>query len=236
KKKSSIGSVVQSNNSVIAKLPKYNNVDIEKLQILQDNVKKSGIYLFKNLINGKRYVGSSDNLSRRFRRYFNVNYLEKKTCMLICLALLKYGYSNFSVEILEYCEPSHNIEREKYYITLLSPQYNIVQDPTKNPMYGRKHSPSAIKKISEAQQGEKNNMFGRTGENCPRFGKEKPFGSGKPSQQIEVFDKEKNLTTTYDSISAAARALSVFQQSISKYLKSDQTEKPYKGRYIIKKV
>jgi hypothetical protein len=50
--------VVKSNNSVIAKLPKYNNFDVEKLKILQNNAKKSGIYMFKNLINGKRYIGS----------------------------------------------------------------------------------------------------------------------------------------------------------------------------------
>jgi hypothetical protein len=28
--------------------------------------------MFKNLINGKRYVGSSSNLSRRFTEYLNV--------------------------------------------------------------------------------------------------------------------------------------------------------------------
>jgi len=31
-------------------------------------------------------------------------------------ALLKYGYSNFSLDILEYCEIDALIEREQYYI------------------------------------------------------------------------------------------------------------------------
>jgi group I intron endonuclease len=55
--------------------------------------------MWKNLINGKRYVGSSDNLKRRFSEYLNVNYLLRNTCMNIWKALLKHGYSNFSLTI-----------------------------------------------------------------------------------------------------------------------------------------
>jgi len=33
--------------------------------------------MFKNSINGKRYIGSSENLNRRFGEYFNENYLLK---------------------------------------------------------------------------------------------------------------------------------------------------------------
>jgi group I intron endonuclease len=40
-------------------------------------------------------------------------------------ALLKYGYENFSLYILEYCNSSIIIEREQYYIYLLNPLYNI---------------------------------------------------------------------------------------------------------------
>ncbi len=57
--------------------------------------------------------------------------------------------------------------------------------------------------------GEQHPMFGRTGDKNPMFGKPRPAGSGRPSQQIEVLDKETNLITTYDSISAAARALDI---------------------------
>ena len=59
--------------------------------------------MWKNLINKKKYVGSSDNLRRRFQQYFNNNHLIKNNSMQICRALLKHEYSNFSLEILEYC-------------------------------------------------------------------------------------------------------------------------------------
>jgi group I intron endonuclease len=40
-------------------------------------------------------------------------------------ALLKYGYSKFTLEILEYCDKSSVIEKEQYYLDLLNPSYNI---------------------------------------------------------------------------------------------------------------
>jgi group I intron endonuclease len=47
--------------------------------------------------------------------------------MTIYRALLKYGYSNFKFEILEYCTPEDTIKREQYYLNLLEPEYNILK-------------------------------------------------------------------------------------------------------------
>jgi len=49
-------------------------------------------------INGNIYVGSIINLGKRLARYYNYNNLVKGN-MLINKALLKYGYSNFSLDI-----------------------------------------------------------------------------------------------------------------------------------------
>jgi hypothetical protein len=43
----------------------------------------------------------------------------KKSRNHIYSALLKNGYENFSLTILEYCEPEQCIEREDYYICSL---------------------------------------------------------------------------------------------------------------------
>jgi group I intron endonuclease len=64
--------------------------------------------------------------------------------MVINRALLKYGYAKFSLEILEYCEPSKCIEREQYYIDLFKPKYNIL--PTAGSSLGFKHSEESKKK------------------------------------------------------------------------------------------
>jgi hypothetical protein len=87
----------------------YSNADILKKKISDENNSKCGVYLWKNKENGKCYIGSSNSLSRRFREYFNLNYLERNKSMLICRALLKYGYSGFSLEILEYCKLSERL-------------------------------------------------------------------------------------------------------------------------------
>jgi group I intron endonuclease len=75
--------------------------------LASENKNKSGIYMWKNLINGKQYIGSSVDLRNRFYQYFNTNYLTRDNYMQICRALLKYGYSNFSLTILEYCSQNN---------------------------------------------------------------------------------------------------------------------------------
>jgi group I intron endonuclease len=73
--------------------------------------------------------------------------------MYIYRSLLKHGYSNFGLEILEYCSSGKLIEKEKYYIKLLNPEYNIIQDPTLPPMSNREHSEETRKKLTVPHAG-----------------------------------------------------------------------------------
>lgn len=68
--------------------------------------------------------------------------------MLINRALLKYGYSSFSLEILEYCDKDETLKRENYYLKLLKPDYNTAKDALA-PMLGRKHSAETLEKLRE---------------------------------------------------------------------------------------
>ena len=86
------------------------------------------MYRWINLKNGKSYIGSSVNLSSRFQNYYSIYYLEeeiKRSQSIIARSLLKYGYSNFSLEIIEYCEKSKTIPREQYFLDKFQPEYNI---------------------------------------------------------------------------------------------------------------
>jgi len=65
--------------------------------------------------------------------------------MVIYKALLKYGYSNFSLEILEFCEASETISREQYYLELLKPDYNVLK--TAGSSLGYKHSEDTLAKL-----------------------------------------------------------------------------------------
>ena len=75
--------------------------------------------------------------------------------MNICKALVKHGYSNFELIILEYCEPSKCLEREGFYQkkkTKLNPEYNISLNPSV-PMSGRKHSDESKQIMSDNNKG-----------------------------------------------------------------------------------
>jgi group I intron endonuclease len=90
------------------------------------------------------------------RCYFNVSYLErelKRGKRIINNALLKHGYANFSLEILEYCDKSDVVSKEQYYLDLLSPQYNMCKYA--GSFLGFKHSKETREKISAAIKGRK---------------------------------------------------------------------------------
>lgn len=106
----------------------YSDLTAEIKIIFKDNKGKSGIYRWTNTITGTTYVGSAVNLTRRLRDYFSIKFLKKeilKNKSLIYRALLKYGYSNFKLEILEYCDKTSTISREQYFIDSLKPDYNL---------------------------------------------------------------------------------------------------------------
>ena len=126
----------------------YKNADTDKKEIIKENKKKCGVYQWSNLLTGDSYIGSSVDLSNRLAQYYSKKYLEKtllKGNSIICASLLKYGYSNFSLQILEYCTPDKVIEREQYYIDLYKPSYNIL--PIAGSTLGFKHSLGTLDKL-----------------------------------------------------------------------------------------
>lgn len=231
-----------TDNSVVPVIT-YSNADTQKLQIINENRGKSGIYCWTNTSNGKRYVGSSRNLARRFTDYFNINFISnERYTRSIHKALLKYGYANFAVEILEYSELDMLISREQHYLDLLEPEYNMLK--IAGSRLGSKHSeetiaklkavlkdrvftPEHLEKLSASKVGNKNGVGGK--------GRKRADGAGSPSVQIEVLELETGIKTIYPSISEAGQALGVPSGSIRMHL-SRNSKKPYKGMYFLQKL
>jgi group I intron endonuclease len=116
----------ESNKINIIPIVTYNNANLDMLIVYRENIGKSGIYRWVNNLNGKSHIGSSISLSYKINIYYSLSSLrEIKGSIIISRALLKYGYDNFSIDILEYCELDVLIAREQYYISLLKPEYNI---------------------------------------------------------------------------------------------------------------
>ena len=151
-----------NNNNIIIPLISYTNAEKYKNTILFENKNKSGIYRRNNLITGKSYIGSSISLNKRFSIYYSLSSLKRnitKGSSSIYNALLKYGHSKFSLEIIEYCKPNLLIKREQHYIDLIKPEYNILK--IAGSKLGSKHSETTKVQMS----------INNTGKNHPFFGK-----------------------------------------------------------------
>lgn len=220
----------------------YSKLDIYKVQILKDNKHKAGVYRLVNKVNNKTYIGSSINITSRFYKYFNIHHLLKHKTT-IHKALLKYGYLNFSLEILEYCNKNISVSREQYYIDLLKPDYNILQ--TAGSSLGFKHSPETLdffrnsRKISE--QTRKNLSRSATGRVLSDLAKNKISASRvgiKLSAKIRanmsaattaligvpvvVKNIQTNTETKYINLTEAAKAIGVTRTAVKKALDSER--------------
>lgn len=110
-----------------------------------------GIYIITNLITGKRYIGQSIDIARRFHDHRCISHESNRH---LKYALAKYGKENFKYEILEECAESELDEKERYYIEKMQPEYmtNGGQDSL------RRYPDEVRKKISEKAKEQWNNM------------------------------------------------------------------------------
>lgn len=184
----------------------YNDADKDKITIFNDNRNKSGVYRWVNKINGNTYIGSSINLSVRFYSYFSLMHLAKSN-RPIDRALLLYGFSQFKLEIIEYCDKSIVLEREDYFMNMLNPEYNIVAKAGST--LGYRHSPESIAKMRN---------FVLSDEVKDR--KKLSTKNATEATKIQVLVKDMNygVIMEFSSMTEAAKALSVSKASISQAL------------------
>jgi hypothetical protein len=126
----------------------------DKELAIKENRGKSGVYRWVNTLTGDTYVGSAVSLSKRFSVYYSiksVNEVLSRSKSNILSALLKYGYSAFRLEILEYCEGSQTIVREQYYLDQLLPEYNILSVASSS--LGKLHTEEVKLRISNSLKG-----------------------------------------------------------------------------------
>nr|QDG01229.1 GIY-YIG endonuclease [Scytalidium sp.] len=226
----------------------YSNCELEKNRILKENKNKAVVYRWTNNVNQKTYIGSSVNFSVRLYKYYSVKHLMKHNTA-IHNALLKYGHSNFTLDIIEYCEGVDPIIREQYYLDLLRPEYNILEQAGSS--LGFKHSEETLeffknnRKVSEETR--KNLSLAATGRILTEEDKKKISSS---RQGIKLSDETrakisaaaislkgvpviiKNIITLevieYTSLTEVAKAIGVSRTAVKKAIIS---EKPIKKIY-----
>lgn len=113
---------------------------------------KSGIYCIENIIDGKKYIGSSINLDKRRRCHFSnlKNNIHKNSKLQ--RSYNKNGLDSFIFYILEIVDIRENlIEKEQFYIDNLKPEYNI--NIIANSSLGVKRSEETKEKVRLANLG-----------------------------------------------------------------------------------
>lgn len=164
------------------------------------------IYKISNDINSKIYIGQTV-LSLRERIY-----CYKKECRAnpnsrpIIRAMNKYGFEHFFFEVIhEGIRTKEELDKlERYYIanfhSLCSENgYNIELGGNS----AGKHSEETKRKISEAQKGEKNHMYGIIGYDNPTSKEVIELTTGKKYGSASVAGKE--LGINFSHICAVAR-------------------------------
>lgn len=238
-------------NSRIIPVVVYNNCSLQKDRILKESRNKAAIYRWVNNVNNKTYIGSSVNLSVRLYKYYSLKHLnERKTP--IHNALLKYGFENFTLEILEYCEKELNPTiREQYYFSILKPEYNILEQAGSS--LGYKHRDETLeffkKERKASEETRKNLSLAATGRILTIEDKKKLSDLRKGAVlSMETRSKiaaaavslrgiavlVKNIHTNEElefvSLTTAAEYIGVSRPAVKKYV---NTDKAIRGVYLV---
>jgi group I intron endonuclease len=147
--------------------------------------------------------------------------------MLIHKALLKYGYSGFKLEILEYCNKADLLNREQYYLDLLKPEYNIYKKAG-SPL-GYKHTEETMAKLkviakmrneSAEEKARVGNLHSYRSEESKKKARERILeinrAKARSMEVTNVFTSEKFI---YPTIKEADSGLNVHLNTVKRALK-----------------
>lgn len=119
------------------------------------------IYKITNKINSKIYIGqTTQKLHTRWGQHKS-DAVTRRYHSVLHRAINKYGVENFEIEIIIQCSTLDELNtQEIHYIklgnTLVPNGYNVAIGGKNN-----KHTPEILKKMSDAQKGEKSHQFGK---------------------------------------------------------------------------
>ena len=85
--------------------------------------KIAGVYKITNTITGDFYIGSSNDVKKRWYQHKNPAFWKQHSNVKLYQIMAQYGRDNFTIDVIE--ETNNLREREQYYIEQLKPSYNV---------------------------------------------------------------------------------------------------------------
>ena len=202
------------------------------------------IYLITNFTNGKRYVGQTVNpIHYRWNKHIEEAYSGNKSNSLLHRAIIKYGASNFGINVLEECADTELNKKEKSYIK----QYNTYYTYDKG--YNMTWGGEGVTKYSDDEilylwnQGYRNCEIARllgAKDTTISLRIQSLVGSGAAqtrradSRKISIiqYDLQGNYIKDWESASIAEKELNLSQGSISRCCNKQRTNS---GNFLWKK-
>jgi len=121
--------------------------------------KETGVYLIRNTVNQKYYVGSTErSFGSRFRGHITRSKKQESNPKFQS-SWNKYGANAFQFEILEICETKDCISYEQAWMKSLNPILNIAQIAGNT--RGYKHTEEYKKRSSESRMGKPSGAKGK---------------------------------------------------------------------------
>lgn len=179
---------------------------------------KSGVYKITNLINNKFYIGSTKNLSSRYRTHLSSLTLNKSGCVILQNAVNKYGIENFKFEVLFIGE--NYFEKEIEFIKILKPPYNSILETLQKRIVSEE-----TKKKQSISQIERYKLYpAKRGYKKPNYKRESRF---------EIILSKSDEILKFDSAEETAKYFNTCKQAVFNAI----TNKcKYKGYNIIKQL
>jgi group I intron endonuclease len=194
----------------------------------------TGIYIIKNLINNKCYIGSSIHVHKRLTDHQSLLVRGKHHSYKLQGSYNKHGKENFKFELLEEVHfPNEYLKNlrqeyleclEEYYINKYESYkkgYNVSEIPR---IVGNNHTPESNAKAVQTRRGRDNYVISEITrqkrseslKNSEFFKKQQKLGSLKRRKPIYQYDLKGNFIKEWKSIQELSSELGIFESMIRK--------------------
>jgi group I intron endonuclease len=219
-------------------------------------MKKQGIYCIEHVASGKKYIGSSMNISRRFTRHRSELNHNKHHCVYLQRAVNKYGIASFKFHILKetnFATVDELQSLEKIYLDNGTELYNVgavgggdnlSNHPDKEDII-RRRTETILKNLELLTEEERAKRFEHTkGESngnwkngistkiCPVCQSVKIAGGAKTCMGCQTYDRKGEKNSFYGK-KHSEETLAILRNNESWVKGLKPEEIPYTKQYMI---